>query len=462
MNPEMLGKELIEQLLYENESSTLDFKEKQYSFYGTEDTVKSELLKDILAFTNAWRRSDAYILIGVREMKGDRSQLLGVDQHLNDNDLQQFVNGKTQRPITFSYSAFDIEGKQIGVIHIPVQNRPLYLIKDFGKLTCNTVYIRRGSATAIATPDEIARMGADGVAEKTVREPNLSVIFRSTDNDKKAYLRVKAIETLDKNAILDQLSSIKIDGEELRLLQRHTQSLNSITERYPNGQSYYPYKVEKVFAFIDQLNKSLELVRSDFENFRKRANLFKRCLLFYKPPWADGLQKNDSDLPRYAITEILNNGTSPAHNVIIYLRANDHLKFYNFEDLKQLNLTPYNKIPDEIQKIFNMARKLDEKQITGAEYIGLNSQVGVGSGPFDYSSLFSLPNVPKSTIRIIDSNLQIKLASMLMHNHKESISDSDIYLCPFLEKGETINIEYECHSSELSIPQKGLFQFEAE
>jgi hypothetical protein len=41
-----------------------------------------------------------------------------------------------------------------------VQTRPLYVLKDYGKVKAKTVYIRHGSATAIADPDEIARMGA--------------------------------------------------------------------------------------------------------------------------------------------------------------------------------------------------------------------------------------------------------------------------------------------------------------
>jgi hypothetical protein len=56
---------LIYALLFEAEGAELDFKREQYSFEGADDRVKSELLKDILAFANAWRRTDAYILIGV-------------------------------------------------------------------------------------------------------------------------------------------------------------------------------------------------------------------------------------------------------------------------------------------------------------------------------------------------------------------------------------------------------------
>ena len=64
-----LDSHLIEQLLHEEESSTLDFKNRQYKFLKADDVTKSELLKDILAFTNSWRRTTAYILTGVKEVK---------------------------------------------------------------------------------------------------------------------------------------------------------------------------------------------------------------------------------------------------------------------------------------------------------------------------------------------------------------------------------------------------------
>ena len=63
---------LFERLLYEEESNTLDFKKEQYRFAKATDDDKSELLKDILGFANAWRRSEAYILVGVEDIRGGR------------------------------------------------------------------------------------------------------------------------------------------------------------------------------------------------------------------------------------------------------------------------------------------------------------------------------------------------------------------------------------------------------
>jgi hypothetical protein len=166
----------IEELLYEEECSTLDFKKEQYLFNKSTDNQKSELLKDILAFANAWKRADAFILIGVEDVRGGKSNVVGVNEDLDDACLQQFVNSKTQRPITFEYKSAIIEEKRIGVIRIPVQARPIYLKNDFGRLKANVVYIRRGSSTAEADPDEIARMGI-AFPEIYRTQPQLQVEF---------------------------------------------------------------------------------------------------------------------------------------------------------------------------------------------------------------------------------------------------------------------------------------------
>ena len=156
-----IDENILEQLLHEEEGLALDFKRDQYPFDGADEKAKSELLKDILAFANAWRRATAYILIGVDEVRGGRSEIVGVGTHLDDAKLHQFVNSKTQRSIEFSYQPFRTENVEIGVIEIPIQERPFYLKKKFGKLDDNVVYKRDGSSTAIAKLDEIEKMGAE-------------------------------------------------------------------------------------------------------------------------------------------------------------------------------------------------------------------------------------------------------------------------------------------------------------
>lgn len=155
--PELV--ETVERLLFEGESESLDFKSEPYKVTNATPNEKSELVKDVLAFANSWRRTDAYILVGIREVRGGRGEVLGVEEILDDASIQQLVNSKVQRPISFSCRTVVLEGKTVDVIHIPVQERPFYLRRDFGKLKAEVVYIRRSSSTDRAKPDEVARMG---------------------------------------------------------------------------------------------------------------------------------------------------------------------------------------------------------------------------------------------------------------------------------------------------------------
>lgn len=162
----LVSKELIDRLLYQEESDSLDFKEEQYKFFKAEKHDKCELLKDIIAFANSWTPSTSYILIGVRERKGEKSEVLGISEHLDDANIQEFVNKKINRPINFSYITFEYESFKIGVIEIPNQERPFYLKNKFSKLNQETVYIRRGSSTDIASIDEISKMSSGAISSK--------------------------------------------------------------------------------------------------------------------------------------------------------------------------------------------------------------------------------------------------------------------------------------------------------
>jgi predicted HTH transcriptional regulator len=147
----------LESLLYESEGDELDFKWDQYPL--TDNAEKGELIKDILAFANGWRRTDAFILIGVDQAKvAGRSTPVGVTTHLSDSNIQQMVNSKTNQHVSFAYEEVSFKGLDIGVIKIPVQDRPRFLTKDFGRLKKDVVYVRRGSSTAEAGLDEILRM----------------------------------------------------------------------------------------------------------------------------------------------------------------------------------------------------------------------------------------------------------------------------------------------------------------
>jgi hypothetical protein len=169
----MIDAGTLETLLHISEGETIDFKGAHYALNAEHE--KAELIKDVLAFANGWRTSDAYILTGVVEpVDGKRAEVLGVvkGEHPDDADLQQLVNGKTNRPVRFAYFAAQADGKSIGVLHVPLgQERPIWLKKDFVFLKGEKVYIRRGSSTAIADLDEVARMGAARATAGVLPDP---------------------------------------------------------------------------------------------------------------------------------------------------------------------------------------------------------------------------------------------------------------------------------------------------
>lgn len=174
-----MNESLFRELLFDSESSRLDFKRDPYPFVDASDEQKSALLKDLLAFANAWRSETAYIVIGVEHRAGEDPDRVGVDPsaHVDEASLQQFVASKTVPPLKFTYYPFTYEGKQFGIFEIPRQSRPVVAKRRYGRVGKEVVYFRRGSGCAEATPGEIAQMGRDDAAAATNMGPRLELVF---------------------------------------------------------------------------------------------------------------------------------------------------------------------------------------------------------------------------------------------------------------------------------------------
>lgn len=150
--------ELLNKLRYKCEGADIDFKSAQYRFNkGSEDT-KGEILKDILAIANAWRDGSGYILLGFKDQRPHPAEVVGISESIDDARLQQFVNSKVKPKLTFSYEEHVHQGKTVALITIPKQKRTFHLTHAYGKLKSNVVYVRRGSSTDEAEPQEIHEM----------------------------------------------------------------------------------------------------------------------------------------------------------------------------------------------------------------------------------------------------------------------------------------------------------------
>ncbi|PKO38959.1 MAG: hypothetical protein CVU33_06745 [Betaproteobacteria bacterium HGW-Betaproteobacteria-6] len=185
----------LEKLLFRAEGSELDFKADQYVFSkndlaadglsGNEfskklENKKSELLKDLLAMANSWRDGPAHILIGFEENKPSLPNVVGIaaEKFYDDARFQQFIASKIHGTLDFSYEVVEFRGIAVGIFTIPKQSRPVFSKETYGVVQKDVVYVRRGSSTDTARPDEIAQMGAEEAQSAQVAD----VSFEITDD----------------------------------------------------------------------------------------------------------------------------------------------------------------------------------------------------------------------------------------------------------------------------------------
>jgi hypothetical protein len=461
MDREMnVNEQLVQSLLFEEESTTLDFKRDQYNFVGANDTEKSEILKDILAFANAWRRADAYIIIGIKELKGGEKSVVGIAEFLDDAQLQQFVNSKTQKPLSFSYQNLKFKGADIAVIHIPVQERPFYINKDYGKLNKNTVYIRRGSATAQATPDEIATMRLSSYIESNATAPKLSVSFLLPTRGDTQQLKVLSREKLVQAKVLTQLNALVLRSEDVDLVKKHSEELGSIKDRYPSGKEFPAFPVEDVNDFLDKILNAIKLATDDFEEFINRYELASRSYELFNNGISKMLRKRGIHRP-YAFINLLNTGTSPAEGIIVYIKGSSKIRFLKRELLQNTTIRLYPEVPEYVMKVILQATKIDlgltEPFITMYERTHkrkFNSRYN-----FDSTGI-SMPTIPSRfpdpyRCSVKENKLKISVRDDLMHNHDFEIDAEPFCLCPLLDLGEMVDLEYEVHAKNLPQPSSG-------
>lgn len=173
--------ELLNKLRYKSEGTDIDFKSAQYRFNKGSEDAKGEILKDILAIANAWRDGPGYILIGFKDRRPHPAEVVGIAESIDDAQLQQFVNSKVKPKLTFSYEEHVYQDKPVALITIPKQKRTFHLTHAYGKLKSNVVYVRRGSSTDEAEPQEIHEMIKADSGQGDMRL-SLSVLTENNEN----------------------------------------------------------------------------------------------------------------------------------------------------------------------------------------------------------------------------------------------------------------------------------------
>ena len=166
----------FQQLIRRSEGQTLDFKEAGYDLKNS----RNKFIKDVLAMANTPRDQPAHIVFGVRWTPESGSTVMGLERQLDDVELQQAFGQDRVHPIPiFTYTPLRFEGKQVGVLEIPVREDGPYMpVKDQDnkrpksssydeRLQAGTIYCRRGTQNVRTTSAEAKRIcawfpGGDG------------------------------------------------------------------------------------------------------------------------------------------------------------------------------------------------------------------------------------------------------------------------------------------------------------
>jgi tetratricopeptide (TPR) repeat protein len=139
-------------LISKNEGPAIDFK-RELTLDSAK--VKAELVKDIIALAN----SDAplsYLVIGV----DDNKNIIGISK-LGEERIQQIAYRYITPPVNLLCNLITLTTKnflKIGVITIQTANRPHKVSSPIEQLSQDEVFVRRGSITTKASPEEIIRM----------------------------------------------------------------------------------------------------------------------------------------------------------------------------------------------------------------------------------------------------------------------------------------------------------------
>lgn len=166
-----------------SESATIDFKKKiDYS----NKVQKAGLLKDIISFANSDNESCSYIIVGIKEVSGSKI-LYGLDDEniIDDADLQQYVNGKLNKVVSFSVITLEaiVDGgsRKFQIIKIDSNqfNAPFFTRVNVENIVRkNIVYVRKGSSNDELNPEEtIKRYNAGNTLSIDVEGGNFHAGF---------------------------------------------------------------------------------------------------------------------------------------------------------------------------------------------------------------------------------------------------------------------------------------------
>ncbi len=158
--------DLLDLLLKADEGINIDFKQK---IDIDTDAGKAKFIKIFLALANSPVKP-SFIVLGVddkKKEKGRARQVVGAQEDIGEERLQNLVNSYCTPPISFTFKHLEHPNGYVGIINITGYRRPytpkeryikLLSEKERQGISEKTVFIRHGSTTDTAHPEEIMEM----------------------------------------------------------------------------------------------------------------------------------------------------------------------------------------------------------------------------------------------------------------------------------------------------------------
>ena len=126
----MIDEPSLVSLLKRMEDETLDFKSTAYDIRSEDSRLT--FVKDVLCMANTPRDTSSFIVLGVKKHTDGRSDLVGIQSHPDDADLQSQFGSRVHPTPQFSYCPIEHQGRKLGIIEIPpIRIGPSVPTKDF-------------------------------------------------------------------------------------------------------------------------------------------------------------------------------------------------------------------------------------------------------------------------------------------------------------------------------------------
>ena len=148
----------IDGLLSSPESRVVDYKATMYNI--SDEKQKRNFAKDVASLANTPREGNAYLVLGVKKNRDGSHDLWGLDEEVDDSDLQSIASSLLEPVPGFLYQAIPYRGVTLGLIAVLTDlQSPTVPKKTMDKgFEQGKVYFRRGSQNAPASVQEQGRI----------------------------------------------------------------------------------------------------------------------------------------------------------------------------------------------------------------------------------------------------------------------------------------------------------------